>query len=515
MSDHELRTREIGRLTAREAGSGNRGFSAIAVPWNVEIEVWGERESFAPGSIEPSDIGVKVYWRHREVIGKITGHRDGEAGWEIDAEISDVALGRDAATLLDDGVIDRCSIGFRPIEWTERIDEDGVRHITYTRAEVIEVSLVPVPAYAGAAVTDVRENPTPRKENPVPETQTPDLADVRASIEDLSRRIDLLPTREDTAPVELGIGSYGEFIKGIASRDATALDLATRAFEGAVISDTYVDAAWIGDFAKIEKEVTRFLNLITHTKDLPGKGMSVEFSKITADTVKVEEQKKEADTLAYGKIGIDVDSVPVKTFGGWTSLSRQVIERASVDHLAKTFTALFRRYLRAIELYGRSIFTGYLASADPVLTLGANLASADVDTWISLILDLVEHSDTTDYPATKLVVSRPVFEALAALPEEPKALKFTGTHPDGAGDLTVQNLTGSLITFPVVMLPNWEGSNIVGLNPEAITVKEAPGAPYRLQDGDITNLTNAYSVYGYAAGAITAPSGIVPVEIPA
>jgi hypothetical protein len=41
---------------------------------------------------------------------------------------------------------------------------------------------------------------------------------------------------------------------------------------------------------------------------------------------------------------------------------------------------------------------------------------------------------------------------------------------------------------------------------------ESPGAPLRLSDGDITNLTNVYSVYGYMAVAVQRPNLVVKVD---
>ncbi|XCB30288.1 hypothetical protein RQN30_02320 [Arcanobacterium hippocoleae] len=54
--------------------------------------------------------------------------------------------------------------------------------------------------------------------------------------------------------------------------------------------------------------------------------------------------------------------------------------------------------------------------------------------------------------------------------------------------------------------------HFLGYSSEAIVVHEAPNAPIRLSDErDDTNLTNVYTVYGYAAHEVQS-AGIVPVK---
>ena len=129
-----------------ESNSESRSFTGIAVPWNdvVTIRTWfGEfTEEVERGAVVESD-GAKIFWRHGEIIGHVTAHRDVEAGWEIDGLIAETRQGNDAYALLRSGSLDKLSIGFEPLEWRE--DENG--HITYTKIRVREVSLVPHPAY--------------------------------------------------------------------------------------------------------------------------------------------------------------------------------------------------------------------------------------------------------------------------------------------------------------------------------------------------------------------------------
>ena len=64
---------------------------------------------------------------------------------------------------------------------------------------------------------------------------------------------------------------------------------------------------------------------------------------------------------------------------------------------------------------------------------------------------------------------------------------------------------------PVVLLPNADAGLASFIDPAAVTVWES-GGPAQLTDGDVTGLTNSYSVYGYMAVATTHADGLIPVK---
>ena len=62
---------------------------------------------------------------------------------------------------------------------------------------------------------------------------------------------------------------------------------------------------------------------------LPDDGMSVEYAQLTENTLKAGEQTAEGTDLpGPGKVKLATKSETIKTFGGWTELTRQVIERS-------------------------------------------------------------------------------------------------------------------------------------------------------------------------------------------
>src|SRR5699024_2340813 len=119
----------------------------------------GIREQFAPGAIDAASEGVKLFWRHRDPIGKVVESENRDDGWFHRSVISQTAQGDEAYQLARDGVIDRFSVGFEPVKQEIEEHDDGSLTITHTEVRLREVSLVPFPAYDTAKLTDVRHQP--------------------------------------------------------------------------------------------------------------------------------------------------------------------------------------------------------------------------------------------------------------------------------------------------------------------------------------------------------------------
>lgn len=209
MSEHL----EIREALIRDVDTDKREVTGIAVPWETDTGIAGlYTERIARGAVQDSE-DVKLFWRHSEPIGRIVSAKDAEAGWEITARISSTPRGDEAYTLLRDGVIDKFSIGFEPVEHSVD-DETGA--VTRTQIRVREVSLVPFPAYEDASVAQVRQAATDNQKEPnMGDTVTSaDLSEIRTSIEDLGREISLVQTPNEAAETGPQFRSFGDYEVG-------------------------------------------------------------------------------------------------------------------------------------------------------------------------------------------------------------------------------------------------------------------------------------------------------------
>ena len=135
-------------------GTQSRTITGIAVPYGVPAVVSdGTEVIFEKGSLPIDGKKPRLYMNHdsAQAIGIVTERVETDEGMLFSAKISKTALGDDAIQLALDSVIDSVSVGVNVLK--SRANDDG--SLTVLKADWIELSMVPVPAFAGAIITDV------------------------------------------------------------------------------------------------------------------------------------------------------------------------------------------------------------------------------------------------------------------------------------------------------------------------------------------------------------------------
>lgn len=502
----------------RSADSDKREFTGIGVPYGEVIEHMFGAETFDRGSIEGADE-ARVLWQHREPIGVITSYRDTDTGFEVTGKISETDRGNEAMTLLKDGVIRSLSIGFEPLEYTVEKREGQEDLLHFTRVLAREFSLVTFPAYDSATINTIRTEVKEKTMDPDTLTRA-DLTPVSEGLEDLQRQMALMGTIRDATPDGEQFRSMGELLKALARGDEAALEF-HRAYTGATTADTIMKPAFLGDYVKLVDQRRRIVNQFNRGT-LPSDGMSVDYYQLDADTTQVGEQLAEGDDLIYGKLTLKEANSPVKTYGGWTELSRQAIERATVPALNITLRALALRYARvtnvAVATRYAQIIQAHLAAYNDVTTPDATravslAAGADATVWLNLIVDAALRYEDRGFEIGGLNVTADVFKQLNALKDgDRRLMRVYGDGNNQVGELNLTQVSGNLAGVKVSLLPNTAGSVAAFYDPVAIETLESPNAPAQLQDDNIINLSKQFSVYGYQAVLSPFENAIVPID---
>jgi len=141
-------------IDAAAGETGRREISGIAVPYDVPAVVAdGTSVIFKAGSLPVDGKNPRLYMNHdsTNAIGIVTERVDTPEGMLFTAKISKTQAGDEALILAMDGVLDSVSVGVNPTKFTTA--SDGT--ITVTAADWLELSMVPVPAFAGAVITDI------------------------------------------------------------------------------------------------------------------------------------------------------------------------------------------------------------------------------------------------------------------------------------------------------------------------------------------------------------------------
>ncbi|MGM7677578.1 HK97 family phage prohead protease [Microbacterium sp. A94] len=513
----------------RATDDETRTVEGVAVPWGVTIAVGGIRERFEHGAVEvPADGRVLLYDRHAEPIGRLTAHEDTEAGWSIRAEFSDTARGRDAWTLAKDGVMSQMSIGFIARE----DDEDADGTIVRRRVEVREVSLVPFGAYGNdAPVTNVRHDSAAdnnaaqsaeRSRQMTDPVTAAEATELRGAIDDLARTVEALNSHEDDS-IAVDTRTAGEALKAIAAGDDTSIrgyeDTLVRAYTGGTTADTVAQAGWVGDLTRIFDASSGALADVFSTGTLPATGTSIEYAELKSNTVSVDEQLAEGDNITFGKVATEIKSAPVKTYAGGTELSRQQIERASVNVVQTSLEALGTAAAARKKAVLRAAFIAAVTAREAiavnggVVVLGAVLASSTALQWTNSVVDAAIKLDAENLAIDALIVSPSVFKHLNALETEGHRVFRVADDARTVGTLNLPGLEGNLAGIRVVADVGQTGDKAAFVNGRAIRQYDSPLVS--LQDDNLVTLSKSFAVYRYGAIAAEIPAGIVPVKLAA
>ncbi|REE72133.1 hypothetical protein C8E05_1521 [Rhodococcus wratislaviensis] len=487
----------------RIADEQTRSVSGLAVPYGQTINIGGFQERVERGAFDTTQ-SVPLLWGHdhKEIpIGKVTALRDTEAGLEIDAQLNETTRGKDAYIALKNGDVNKFSIGFLPVESR---NEDDV--IVRTKATLKEVSVVNFPAYEQASVTSVREADTKDKENKNMTDNVNDysaeIGDVRDAVADLSRKFDRINEADNSHAALDQYRTGGEFLKGLHEGEDTAREIFTRDFATSTDADN-IRPSWMNKNLKlVEKQ--RIVKGLFDSAPLPQARNSVEYPFVKAQTGTVGVQAAEGDNLNYLKLEIDTGTALVKTYGGYSSLSRQAIERSDVNYLDAVLRFQTVAYANATEA---AVQAALLAASgvNSVELGGANNAAHTAAQYIEAIVAAqaaIEDNSTLGLTADFILVARDVATKLALIVDTTGRPIFA-VNNDGANTFGTLPLNGKLAGvingLPMVVGKNLTSGTIIVAAREALVTLESPGAPFRLQDENVVNLTKDFSLYGYMA----------------
>lgn len=493
-----------------------RSISGLAVPFNTPVTILpGFSEQIAPGAITPNPRGVKLFWQHREPIGAVTTCRETPKGLVIDAKISNTTAGRDAYELVKDGAISQFSIGFRERDYKDEKTGDGVLR-TQTGIDLMEVSLVPFPAYETTEITEIRNN---KGSNNMHEEE---LGAIRADIVDLKRALagGIQPAGKQNQDRR----SIGQVLKAIAAEDKTTIDavnaLNQRADNATVTTDAggTLKPAWVGFVQKLIDDANPLATLFA-SGSLPASGMSLEYGVIKENTVKVEEQAAELENLAFGKVALDTKTAPIKTFGGYTRLSRQAIERSPSNLLNITMQAMaIEAGKRSATYFAEQFATAVKGRAAAALSTAKKIETLAWGDLSGLILDAAAAFQDQGLNLDALVVDPGMFKRLATL-TTPEDLLMTvnGQGANQVGEINLTSISGNLAGLKVVpdlkATKDAYGTGIAGAFVNFDAMRTYKSGNVQLQDENIINLSKDFSVYFYQASVCEDERGIIPLKV--
>lgn len=535
----EARTLNVTGLRLRDTGDTDdtgdgMTLEGVAVPFNQRYALFSDYAEV----IDPDcDFGtrktVKVSREHGDLIGKLTDMRSEADGLHVVAKLADTESGREAAELVREGVYDGFSIGFRPVENRVIDSDDGVTEVHRRKVDLFEVAVTGIPAYPAAEITGQRSQTTTTNN----ESEAPSMGndneqrDVNERLEAFGEELRGIKATvaagiQTTAPAELGgeFRTAGDYLKALSDErnadHAAAIDLMRQTRDQIVTGDTGNTVAWIADDLRLIEQRRKVTNILTRDT-LPATGMSMEYNVVSEDTTAAAKQTAEGAALTFGKVKFGTKTADISTYGGYTTLSRQVIDRSTTPMLNTALKALNNAYAKATENAVRTYLYDLIKSQRDAaqnpnnITAPAALNTMTPDQWAGLILDAAEVMDDRNAAMTRLGVSKDVALSLIKLKDSGnRFMDISGKGGDTIGAFDLTGVVGDLMRVPVYLLPKAPDGTAAFIDPTAVTVWES-GGPTQLSNTDPVNIVDNYSVYGYMAVAATFTDGLLPVKFAA
>ena len=334
-----------------------------------------------------------------------------------------------------------------------------------------------------------------------------DVRSVQDEVAELRRVIESGKTVEMAAPATHKFRSQGEFAKALAKGDADAVQL-TR--DASTSADTVALPGFLGYIDNLIDTNRPTLSAFSRAA-LPAAGLTVEYAQVSANTLDVDVQSPENEELAFGNLSIDSVSANVVTYGGYTSMSKQTIERSSVNYLDTALRALSIAYANAtnkavVDLIEAQDYTGKKFDVSALTSEALIGGIADASAYIYKQTGLRTEAIMVGTGAYKLLLQ-------AAGEDGRPVVLVNGAGVNNIGSANIPGLSGQLFGLPVIVDPAI-GTNLGFMaNSAAIQTLEYAGAPVRLSADDITTLTDSISVYGYMAITMPFSDALVKLDI--
>ena len=336
-------------------GTPRRTISGIAVPYGQVATVNdGQKIRIEAGALPTDGKAPKLFLYHdaTQPIGTVTGRVETEEGMLFQAKIASTKLGDEALQLASEGVLDSVSVGINPKKFSWDGDVMVVK-----KADWMELSMVPIPAFAGAQITDIAasasihhepEQISNTQEEPK-ESETPMEQQAPAVIEASNVQTVFAQPRSFKLPspaeyIAAFVRGGHDFAQLNANIKAAAPDITTTDTPG-ILPEPIVGPVYDGLNA-----IRPFVSAIG-TKAMPGAGATFRRPKITARPVVTQQPTGQNNTLDPSSVTIQNNDISKLTFGTYVTVSEQDLDWSDPASLNIILDQLAIAYGQATDNY--------------------------------------------------------------------------------------------------------------------------------------------------------------------
>ena len=484
-----MRTLELEAPRVREANAdGTLTLEGMAVPYGEEVDYLGWRESFAANAFDPEKVaGTPMLWSHQrdEPVGHITAATNTPEGLMVEAVIQPTTRGRDAITLLRSRSLRGLSVGFEP---TSMLEDAKERSVVYTSADLLELSLTPLPAYSGAAVTATRN----REDHPMPDT-TVDVAALLTRIDQLEARS--LEVREPPR-------------RAVSVREAWALQFRDRAATGQfrALADVLssgnagvLPPDWVSQ-VRDDLDAMRYLIPRLGQVAFPSSGYTLTWPKITQHTL-VGPRGAEKTEIPSRALTTGSDVYSAVWYAGGVDVALELILQSDPAIQGIVVQDLRSQYAIATD---QGVTSAITTAATPS---GAALDFTNYGAFVAGVMAASEDIRVaTGQPGDRLGLTTASWSQLIGLTDgDGRRILSTGggTNADGAASLVATSVNvGGIQVFH-----NPRATEDIQFNELSAKVAEKP--PLQITSDNVTLMGRDFGILGAVISLPLIPAGII------
>ena len=482
--------------------------AGIAVPWDTVATVSdGTQVEFSRGAFETAPVKrAKLIENHdmTQLRGVVTALSDTPDGLEFEATLADTRASRDAVALLKAGAYDSVSVGARPIKFTT--SPEGVMKVT--EAALIELSLVAVPAFAGAVITEVAAtaaDPEPDESEPeINDEGEPEVSDAsEATPVEAEATIPTNPIMYASAKADLPtpVEYIAAMIQG--GHELERVQAAVRAAApNVVISDTpgLVPTPILGPVYN-NFVGNRPICDAVGVRAMPGGGKIFIRPKVVTNT-SMGVQTNELDQLTQGTFVVDDIQVTKGTYGGFVNISEQDLDWTDPAVLGFLLDDMTRIYASATEEVAADTLVSGVTNSDNFTAASVGDPSYWAD-WIATAAETIVTGSNGNFP-THLFVNPSMWGEMVRLSDDNKRPMFPAVNPQNAlGGMSFGTGNGTAWGLQVVMSRNFDAATLIIGDASGYELFEQQKGALSVDNPDVLSRTIAFRGY-FAAKMIDA-----------
>ena len=486
-------------LDAAAGEDSPRTITGVAVPWDTPAVVSsGQEVMFKRGAFDVNQKAPKLLEGHdmNQLIGIVPELADADEGLLFVGQFAKTTRADQAIELVKATAYDSVSVGATPIKF--KYDKNGV--MVVSSAIIHEISLVAIPAFPQAVITEIAAS-QPEEEEAVepqpldiPEEET--MSEVTPTVEASAEIVPTAPLFA-AAKREVKLPTAAEYIAAAMAGGSQWLDMSA-ALQAAAPDVTTSDTPGVLPLPIVQPVYNNFIGRrpvvdAIGSKAMPGSGKVFIRPEVTTH-VSMAAQSAENAALQSGTYVVTDNQVTKGTYGGYVNLSLQDEEWTDPAVVSLILDDMGRIYANTTDnVAADNLLAGVTQSA--VLTDPTSPAEwvSDIYAAASTIL-----TNSNGNLPTHLFLSPNMYAALGQLVDTTGRPLFPEIGPMNAlGTANASTFGGMAFGLVTVVDRNFAADTVIVGDPSGFEIFEQQKGALTLESP--STLSRVLSFHGYFA----------------